>query len=217
MTGSQADNAGSTVPHPYDQYGLKELEAAIDNIVNNDNVPPYICRLLIQRLVTSDPSPGYVYRVVQKFKNNGSGVRGDLAAVVKQILLDGEARSTTAAYANDAFGKQREPMLRLTGTARAFPAASYTGTYTQLTGVNSNKLRIVTSAPNDFNADFSAALDFQGNYTSTSPPIPYTNPTSTTYAVGATLGVAGTHTDIESIGTGNPTVITTPPRSRMAW
>lgn len=202
VTGSQADNSlfsGWTLPHPYDQYGLKELETAMNNIFSNDNVPPYICRLLIQRLVTSDPSPGYVYRVVQKFKNNGSGVRGDLAAVVKQILLDGEARSTTAAFANNAFGKQREPMLRVTGPARAFPANRYSGTYEQLSGVNSNKLRIVTSGLNDFSSGFSVALDFRGNYTTTSPPSPYTNPTSTTYAIGSTTAIAATHLDISSI------------------
>lgn len=209
VTGSQADNAGTTLPHPYDQYGLTELDRAIDNICNNDNVPPYICRQLIQRLVTSDPSPGYVYRVVQKWKNNGSGVRGDLVAVVKQILLDGEARSYASASSNVAFGKQREPMLRLTAAARAFPAVPYTGTYTQLTGINANKLRVVTSAPNDFSAGFTVALNFQGNYTSTVPPSPYTNPTSTNYGIGASLPIAATHLDIVSVGTGNPTVITT--------
>ena len=213
ITGSQADNTGTTLPHPYDQYGLKELDTAIDNIVNNDNVPPYICRLLIQRLVTSDPSPGYVYRVVQKFKNNGSGVRGDLASVVKQILLDGEARSTglpsATATERNAFGKQREPVIRLTAAARAFPSASYTGTYSQLTGVNAHKLRIVTSAPNDFNSGFSVGLNFSGNYTTTTPPSPYTNPTSTAYSIGSTLGIASTYLDISSISTGAaPTTIT---------
>lgn len=209
VPGSQADNAGTASPHPYDQYGLKELDTAIDNIVANDNVPPYICRQLIQRLVTSTPSPGYLYRVVQKFKNNGSGVRGDLAAVVRQILLDGEARSTSAAFAANTFGKQREPLMRLTGPARAFPSTSYTGTYTQLTGVDSNKLRIVTSSPNDFNSGFNVSLDFKANYTATSPPNPSTNPTSASYAVSSTLNVISTLTDISSIGTGNPTVITT--------
>ena len=209
VSSSQADNAGSTVPHPYDQYGLNELDLAVDNIVNNDNVPPYICRQLIQRLVTSNPSPGYIYRVVQKFKDNGSGVRGDMAAVVKQILLDGEARSTSAAYSNNIFGKQREPMLRVTAPARAFTSVPYTGTYTQLTGINSNKLRIVTSVANAFSPGFSFALNFQGNYTSTVPPTPYTNPTSTTYSVASTLGIASTYTDIASIATGNPTVIAT--------
>ena len=123
---------------------------------------PYICRQLIQRLVTSDPSPGYVYRVVQKWRNNGAGVQGDLTAVLRQILLDGEARSATAAAANPAFGKQREPMLRLTGPARTFPGANYTGTYTQLTGIDSNKLRITTSELNDFNAGFTINLNFRG-------------------------------------------------------
>ena len=209
VTGSQADNAGTTLPHPYDQYGLTELDRAIDNICNNDNVPPYVCRQLIQRLVTSDPSPGYVYRVVQKWKNNGVGVRGDLTAVVRQILLDGEARSYATTSGNVAFGKQREPMLRLTNVARAFPAIPYTGTYTQLTGINSNKLRVVTSAPNDFSSGFTVALNFQGNYTSTVPPNPYTNPTSTNYSIGASLAIAATHLEITNVGTGaGPNTIT---------
>jgi hypothetical protein len=209
ITGSQFDSVGTTLPHPYDQYGQKELDVAIDNICNNDNVPPYICRQLIQRLVTSNPSPGYVFRVVQKWKNNGSGVRGDLSAVVRQILLDGEARSYGAAAANTAFGKQREPMLRLTGVSRAFPTTPYTGSYVQLSGINSNKFRITTGTLNDFSNGFTLALNFQGNYTTTVPPSPYTNPTSTTYSIAATLPIASTSTDIASIGTGNPTVITT--------
>ncbi len=196
VTGSQADNSGTGANHPYDLYGLTELDRAIDNIVNNDNVPPYICRQLIQRLVTSDPSPGYIYRVVQKFKNNGSGVRGDLAAVVSQILLDGEARRSSVTQNSTNFGKQREPMLRLTGPARAFPSTDYTGTYTQLTGVNSNKLRIVTSALNDFSAGFTIRLKF------TTPANPAVNPTNTNYSVGSTLGIAG-------IATGSPCVVTT--------
>lgn len=220
ITGSQADNAGTTLPHPYDQYGMTELERAIDNICNNDNVPPYVCRQLIQRLVTSAPSPGYVYRVVQKWKNNGSGVRGDLAAVVKQILLDGEARSYglpqgafTAAQRN-AFGKQREPMLRLTGAARAFPSVAYTGTYQQLPAdtINANKFRITTTALNDFSSGFPVSLDFRSNYVTAMPsvPNPVGNPTSTTYSINATLPIAQTHLDVTSISaTGTPTTITT--------
>ena len=203
FAGSQSDTNGVQSPHPYDTYGLTELDIAINNIVNNDNVPPYICRQLIQRFVTSNPSPGYLYRVVQKFKNNGSGVRGDMVAVMQQILLDGEARSTPA-LSNTSFGKQREPVLRLTAPARAFPATSYTGTYTQLTTTSVNKLRIVTSAPNDFSTSFTVSLNFQGNYTTTSPPNPYTNPTSTTYTVSATLGIANTTTDLSAIDVTSP-------------
>lgn len=212
VTGSQADSSGTTLPHPYDQYGLTELDRAINNICDNDNVPPYICRQLIQRLVTSNPSPGYLYRVVQKWRDNGSGVRGDLGAVVKQILLDGEARSSSTAAANSAFGKQREPMLRLTSTARAFPARSYAGTYRQLPAdtINANKFRLVTTLPNDFSAGFSVSLNFRDQdgdgLTSDDPS---DNPTSTTYGISATLPIAATHLDISSVGTGNPTVITT--------
>jgi hypothetical protein len=212
VTGSQADNTGTGANHPFDQYGLKELDLAINTIVNNDNVPPYICRQLIQRFVTSDPSPGYVYRVVQKFKNNGSGVRGDLAAVVRQILTDGEARRSATTQASTNFGKQREPMLRLTGLARAFPANAYTGTYTQLTGLSANKLRLVTSTPNDFSAGFTVALDFRGNYATPMPalPNPHTNPTSQSYGIGTTTAIAATHLDVAvlSAPTTSPTTFT---------
>ncbi len=218
VTGSQSDNSnfsGWSLPHPYDQYGLNELETAIDNIVNNDNVAPYICRQLIQRFVTSNPSPGYLFRVVQKFKDNGSGVRGDMVAVIKQILLDGEARSTPASGVT-GFGKQREPVTRLTGPARAFPSVPYTGTYKQLSGVNSNKLRISTSTPNDFSAGFSVSLDFRGNYSPSGQTLtPGNVPTSTTYSVGTTLGISatasivGTGVSITAINTGNPCKVTT--------
>ncbi len=218
VTGSQSDNSnfsGWSLPHPYDQYGLNELETAIDNIVNNDNVAPYICRQLIQRFVTSNPSPGYLFRVVQKFKDNGSGVRGDMVAVIKQILLDGEARSTPAPGVT-GFGKQREPVTRLTGPARAFPAIPYTGTYKQLTGVNSNKLRISTSTPNDFSQNFTVSLDFRGNYSPSGQTLtPGDVPTSGTYTVGTTLGISGTASitgtgvSITAINTGNPCKVTT--------
>ena len=78
----------------FDNYCSQDLEQALDSIFNNQNVGPFICRQLIQRLVTSNPSRDYLYRVVQKFNDNGTGVRGDMQAVVKAILLDYEARST---------------------------------------------------------------------------------------------------------------------------
>src|SRR5262249_29988700 len=82
-------------------------------------------------LVTSNPSRDYLYRVVQKFNDNGAGVHGDMQAVVKAILLDYEARST-ALLNEPTYGKQREPLLRATATVRAFPGpAPRGGTYTQ--------------------------------------------------------------------------------------
>ena len=74
------------------------------------------------------PSPAYVYRVAQKFANNGSGVRGDLAAVVRAIYTDFEARSAAVA-GNVAFGKLKEPLLRLTGLLRSFNASAPNGRY----------------------------------------------------------------------------------------
>ena len=119
----------------YQALPAQELDATHDALFNHPNCPPFICRQLIQRLVTSTPSLGYVYRVVSKFENNGSGVRGDMKAVIKAILLDYEARST-AVLAQQGYGKQREPVLRVTAITRAFaPPAAVSGTYTQDGGV----------------------------------------------------------------------------------
>jgi hypothetical protein len=115
----------------FDQYGSQDLESALDSLFNHQNAGPFLCRELIQRLVTSNPSRGYIYRVAQVFDNNGAGVRGDLSAVVKAILLDYEARSP-AMITQPAYGKQREPLLRVTAPARAFPAPlPFNGSYSQ--------------------------------------------------------------------------------------
>jgi hypothetical protein len=124
--GSQADSSNTN----FDNYCLHDLEAALDSIFNNQNVGPLVCRELIQRLVTSNPSREYLYRVVQKFNDNGSGVRGDLQAVIQAILLDYEARSS-AMTNQPTFGKQREPLLRATALARAFAPARTGGSYNQ--------------------------------------------------------------------------------------
>ncbi|MEM7384210.1 MAG: DUF1800 family protein [Verrucomicrobiota bacterium] len=103
--------------------GEADMDRALDTLFNHPNVGPFICRILIQRLVTSNPSPGYLYRVVQAFNDNGAGVRGDLGSVVEQILLDQEARNPTFHEA-ESFGKQREPMVRLTHLIRALGGAT---------------------------------------------------------------------------------------------
>jgi len=103
---------------PAGQSGLQDVQDAIDNLVEHPSTAPFISRLLIQRLVTSNPSHGYVARVAAAFVNNGAGVRGDLLAVVKAILLDPEARSL-AMLTDPEHGKLREPFLRVTHTLRA--------------------------------------------------------------------------------------------------
>jgi uncharacterized protein (DUF1800 family) len=109
---------------PPGQTGEQDLKDAHDVLFNHQNCGPFIARSLIQRLVTSNPSPGYIYRVAKKFANNGSGVRGDMKAVIKAILLDYEARSATS-LTNPNFGKQREPMIRVATVYRAFNARAY--------------------------------------------------------------------------------------------
>lgn len=101
------------------------VKMALDTLFNHPNVGPFLARQLIQRLVTSNPSPAYVGRVAQAFNNNGKNVRGDLAAVVRATLLDTEARDAPSTR----FGKMREPVLRVANWLRAFGAQSASGEY----------------------------------------------------------------------------------------
>lgn len=97
--------------------GEDSLKTALDTLFIHSNVGPFIGRQLIQRLVTSNPSPAYIERVAKVFADNGQGVRGDMKAVIKAVLLDTEAMTfSTAASA----GKLREPVIRLANWMRAF-------------------------------------------------------------------------------------------------
>jgi uncharacterized protein (DUF1800 family) len=111
---------------PAGQTPEKDLADALDSICQHANVGPFIGRQLIQRLVTSNPSPAYIERVARVFADNGRGVRGDLAAVLRAILLDEEARSESTA-ASARFGKQREPVLRFAAFLRGLGATSRNG------------------------------------------------------------------------------------------
>ncbi len=104
---------------PANQTPEQDLAMALDALANHQNVAPFVSKQLIQKLVTSNPSPAYVARVAEIFVNNGTGERGDLAAVVKAILLDDEARN---GHTNNptSFGKVREPIIRAAHMWRAF-------------------------------------------------------------------------------------------------
>jgi uncharacterized protein (DUF1800 family) len=110
----------SGVVAPANMTMQQDLEFAHRNIFQHANVGPFIGKQLIQKLVTSEPSPAYVARVTAVFDNNGAGQRGDLRAVVRAILLDPEARG--ARKIDPAYGKLVEPVLYLTGVARALGA-----------------------------------------------------------------------------------------------
>jgi hypothetical protein len=98
------------------------LDEALDNIAGHPNVGPFIGKQLIQHLVTSNPSPAYVARVSKIFDDDGRGERGNLAAVVRAILLDPEARG--AQKTDAAYGRLREPVQFILGLLRAFSARS---------------------------------------------------------------------------------------------
>ncbi|WPB55972.1 DUF1800 domain-containing protein [Xylophilus sp. GOD-11R] len=108
--------------------GNAQRKMVLDILFNHANVAPFISKQLIQRLVTSNPTPGYVARIAAVFQDNGKGVRGDIGAVVAAILLDQEARSPDG-LSSPTFGKVREPMLRFVQWARSFKLTSTAGTW----------------------------------------------------------------------------------------
>lgn len=126
----------------------EDLTQALDNLFNHPNVGPFIGKQLIQRLVTSNPTPQYVQRVAETFDDNGLGVRGDLSAVVKAILLDDEARQSLGAF--EYVGKIREPLLRTVQLWRELEAASKTGFYLTYSLSNSHG-QAPLSSPSVFN------------------------------------------------------------------
>jgi uncharacterized protein (DUF1800 family) len=119
-----------------------DLKTALDTLFNHPNVGPFIGRQLIQRLVSSNPSPAYVGRVAAVFANNGAGVRGDLGAVVRAIVLDSEARASPAGGA----AKLREPVLRVSHWMRALGARSSTGDYAMAWELESAGQRALNAA-----------------------------------------------------------------------
>lgn len=115
---------GTTIAAQSSSDPTASLKTALDRLAAHPNVGPFIGRQIIQRLVTSNPSPAYITAVSRAFADNGKGVRGDLKAVVKAVLMHPEARQM-----NDRNGKLREPVLKLSALLRAFPHTSDTGNW----------------------------------------------------------------------------------------
>jgi uncharacterized protein (DUF1800 family) len=147
---------GTTLPAG--QTGDVDLTQALDNLFTHPNVGPFVCRQLIQHLVSSNPSPAYVGRVSAVFADNGSGVRGDLQAVLRAILLDPEARAGDSDPTAPG-GHLREPMLYLTGVLRGLGATNtdptgYYGTLSNYSGPLSQKPYAAGSVFNFFPPDY---------------------------------------------------------------
>ena len=124
--GSKTLTGGTVIPARAPSRGaaLQDVRDAVKGLFHHPNTPIFMSRQLIQFLVTSNPSPGYVSRIQSVFVNNGSGVRGDLAAVVRALLLDPEARDPRWSLGDAAFGKLREPVIRTMHLARIGGLAS---------------------------------------------------------------------------------------------
>ena len=168
------------------QTAEDDLSQALANIFNLPNIGPFVCKQLIQHLVTSTPSPAYVSRVAAAFANNGSGVRGDMKAVLTAILTDEEARSGDT---NPSFngGHLREPILFLTAMVRAlgFQNTNSTGSYDSL----SNYSNILNQRPYRANSVFNffppgyvipaTHSTLPSSASKTPPPPPSANPSPT--------------------------------------
>jgi uncharacterized protein (DUF1800 family) len=140
-TGAKTLLNGVTLPAG--QTAEQDLAQGLANIFAHQNVAPFICKQLIQHLVASNPSPAYVARISAVFANNGSGVRGDMAAVVRAILEDTEARAGDNSPSFDG-GHLREPMLYLANVIRALgytntSTTNYWGTLSNYSGNLSEK------------------------------------------------------------------------------
>jgi uncharacterized protein (DUF1800 family) len=194
------------ITNQYDLNGVRDLEITLDNILNNSATGPYICRQLIQRLVTSHPKPDYVHRVVRAFDGEQNvdgvrtGVRGDMKEVFRAILLDYEARSPAAA-ADSKFGKQREPVLRVTGPARAFPSSTFPNSSYSQSG--SGSILVTTPAPHRLVSGESVRLSnfVDAGGSSTQLPTAQTyvieNATANSFTVGSG---ASTNPNYSSVG-----------------
>ena len=155
---------GTTIAPQTKPDTLGDVKIALDTLFNNPSTGPFVSKQLIQRLVTSNPSPAYVARVATVFNDNGKGVRGDMTSVWKAILLDPEARTVNT---SPSYGKVKEPLLRLSSMLRAFNAQSISGRYTGIGLTDDPATRLNQTpmfAPTVFNFFRRLRADEQGDY-----------------------------------------------------
>lgn len=143
---------GGKVQFAANQEALTEVKAALRALVNHSNAPAFISKQLIQKTVTSNPTPAYVGRVAAVFKDNGAGVRGDLSAVTRAVLLDPEARGLVKT--ETSYGRLREPVLFWTAMIRALDVATDGVQPHRMTSQNSQDLFSPPSVFNYYPADY---------------------------------------------------------------
>lgn len=147
---------------PAGQMAEEDLQIALDSLFYHPNLAPFISKFLIQRFVTSNPSPAYIGRVAAVFNDDGNGSRGNLTAVITAILFDEEARGSPS-LKDETFGKFKEPLLRATHIYRMFDAAT-TGDNVPLFGIERSYGQFILRSQSVFNffqPDFSPIGDFK--------------------------------------------------------
>ena len=145
---------GFTIPAraPTVENGVRDVDDALRNLFEHPNAAPFVSRQLIQFLIASNPSTNYVARIAAKFTNDGTGKRGNLAAVVKAILLDEEARDARWFLSAPEFGRLKEPVHRALAIARAGNVGRYTNLLWWTWGeFNSAAFQEPTYSPSVFN------------------------------------------------------------------
>ncbi len=195
---------------PANQTAEVDLSRALDNIFNHPNVGPFIGKQLIQHLVTSNPSPGYVSRVAAAFNNNGAGVRGDLKAVVRAILIDDEARGTAKGGSN--YGHLREPVLFVANLLRAFNATSDYVLANQATAMGQNLFNagsVFNYYPPDYVVPGTTILGPEMALQSSSAALSRANFVNTIAFSRIGTAPAGTQIDLSALQAlaGNPTTL----------
>lgn len=132
---------GTVIPAQTQPDPMRSLNVALDTIAAHPNVAPFLGRQLIQRFVTSNPSPAYVARVAKAFRDS----QGNLGNTIKAVLLDNEARMLPSGSAIQSYGKVREPVLRMSALLRAMDATSATGDY--LIGFTNQAVKGLNQSP----------------------------------------------------------------------
>lgn len=138
---------------PVGTSAQQDLEAVVSNVFNHPNTGPFVVKQLIQFLVTSNPSPAYVARVVKVFNNNGQRVRGDMRAIVRAVLLDAEALNPS-----DNAGRLLEPVLTMTGLMRAIGGTTDGAYLAQAAGGMQQRPFVAPSVFNFYSPDFALPL-----------------------------------------------------------
>lgn len=179
----------SAVVIPAGSTAQDSLRLALDTLFRHPNVGPFIGRQLIQHLVSSNPSPAYVARIATVFNNNGGGVRGDLAAVVRAVLLDPEAMSPPIG----SIGKLREPVVRVTHWMRSLGANSGTGHYmmSQELGAVSQRALYAPSVFGHFRPGFVPPNTVFASTGVTVPELQIVNESTTAQWVNTAMSMAG--------------------------